>query len=960
MAQEPFFNHYTTEDGLPSIECYDIIQDKAGFIWIGTDRGLARFDGTSIRQFTTKDGLPGNVVTTLYPASDGHVWANCYEKGMVYSDGHSVLAPAWNAQVKKRNTRIDDFLDLGNGEQVVTFFSSIINRTISLLIRDNKVVEDNIETEANAVVWVTESQGEYVFGYRSVKAEFEGKNVLNIKGPGFTNGAVTLPWEIDRMIDATVNPAMNTFYLAMNHHLIAVSDDLEIVGSFELPSAPTNSVMVDNSGDLWVGTMEHGALKFPEGDLNATPEAFLNGLSVTSTYEDKDKGIWMCTIQDGIFHMPFADLNIFTQQSGLPEQRATYALKSNKEIFAIFRDGAILKAPLRNENPTFEQIADYRYVFDAFIGDDDRLNVSVEIGERHEHPSIQEWIPTSYIYNGPGDTMIIALIGQLNLMIIGEDTIVMSHQGELPRTYSITCDRENFYFGTKEGLYSLNKKDHEPVWLGQEEGSLASAISSLATHQEDVYVGSAGQGLTVLSKEGDNVHLSTLNGLASDYINNIVIDDQERIWLCTPSGIDMIDLKTIKSGKPLITYVGVEQGLPVPSVNDLLIYEEHIWAMTDGGIAIIPIPTIINDAPPSIYLSRLEVNGVSAQPADQMRFSTNENNIEFAFEAISFKNQSRQQLHYQLNQDGAENPWRITHARQLSLVNLSPGAYTLIVQSKPGDVPDDARLTFQFEVMSPLWQRWNFILGFLVLFTTGVLVLTQRRVRRIRQRAALEQQISSLSYRALRSQMNPHFIYNALNAIQNFIINQDQTASINYLSNFSKLIRSIFESSSKDHVPLHEELNAIELYVSLESARYPGRFEFIQVIGEDCPGLRIAPMIIQPFVENAILHGVLPNAEKGKITLKVHRNNGFVEVVVEDNGIGINKGREIGIKKRKYLSHLDEGKRQSGMSVTKERIDQLARQQQFEANFRAIDLSTQGEDQHGTRITFNLPYTEST
>ncbi|MBK7391575.1 MAG: histidine kinase [Bacteroidetes bacterium] len=199
---------------------------------------------------------------------------------------------------------------------------------------------------------------------------------------------------------------------------------------------------------------------------------------------------------------------------------------------------------------------------------------------------------------------------------------------------------------------------------------------------------------------------------------------------------------------------------------------------------------------------------------------------------------------------------------------------------------------------------------------------------------------------ALRSQMNPHFIFNALNSINRYIIRNSKETASEYLIKFSKLMRMILENSKSTSVTLENELQALQLYVELEALRFDNKFDFNIFIDPaiNKSGIAIPPLILQPFVENAIWHGLMNKQERGAISIKVNqKQNNKLLVVIEDNGVGRQKATE-------FNSRTHDGK-SFGMQITKDRINAFNKN---EDNLKITDLFDSQNNSAGTRVEIEL------
>lgn len=231
-----------------------------------------------------------------------------------------------------------------------------------------------------------------------------------------------------------------------------------------------------------------------------------------------------------------------------------------------------------------------------------------------------------------------------------------------------------------------------------------------------------------------------------------------------------------------------------------------------------------------------------------------------------------------------------------------------------------------------------------LIVTIGALVLKGNKTKSRQQTIELEQKL-------LRSQMNPHFIYNSLNAIQNFILKNKVMESTTYISNFAKLMRLILENSRKEYVSIRKELDTLELYLNLQQLRFANEFEYyIDIDPEiDVEEMSIPPMLAQPFIENAIEHGIRQNKTAGKINVSFNIKDQFITFEVEDNGIGRENAQLL--KQGKSFTH-----KSLALEITRERVSIFNKQNSGKIKFEIIDLKNELGDASGTKVIFNIPF----
>jgi sensor histidine kinase YesM len=281
---------------------------------------------------------------------------------------------------------------------------------------------------------------------------------------------------------------------------------------------------------------------------------------------------------------------------------------------------------------------------------------------------------------------------------------------------------------------------------------------------------------------------------------------------------------------------------------------------------------------------------------------------------------------------------------EVQYANLSPGTYTILLRAANanGDFAND-NITIHFIIHPPFWKT-NWFLALVVLLAGFFIYwLFRRRVNIVKRKAALQQQMSELEMKALRAQMNPHFIFNSLNSIQECIVTKNTDAAYNYLSQFSKLVRRILENSGKEMVPLKEEQELMQWYLSLEQLRFTDEFTFS--IQNNCsnPQIEIPSMIVQPFIENALWHGLANKQGKKIISLVFNDDNTGIAIEISDNGIG---------RKAAALLPRRPDKQSMGLDITKERLQNYSHTSSIEI----IDLLDTNGNAGGTKVIIHLPH----
>ena len=273
--------------------------------------------------------------------------------------------------------------------------------------------------------------------------------------------------------------------------------------------------------------------------------------------------------------------------------------------------------------------------------------------------------------------------------------------------------------------------------------------------------------------------------------------------------------------------------------------------------------------------------------------------------------------------------------------HLPPGHYIFRYKAVTADGLAGDEKSVAFTIEPKFWQTLWFICLLIVMLILVILLIIRNVRLREQKKSALQLQLSALEMKALRAQMNPHFIFNALNSIQECIITKNTDTAYIYLSSFSKLVRMILENSEKQFITLADEIETLRLYLSIEKLRFDSSFEFKIDIGPklDPSFVNIPAMIIQPFVENALWHGLIRKKGKKKLTLHFDQKNGNLECTITDNGVGRNQSAELQTNTRIK-------KHSMGVKITQERLHLL----ETEASITINDLKDEVGNASGTEV----------
>jgi sensor histidine kinase YesM len=296
-------------------------------------------------------------------------------------------------------------------------------------------------------------------------------------------------------------------------------------------------------------------------------------------------------------------------------------------------------------------------------------------------------------------------------------------------------------------------------------------------------------------------------------------------------------------------------------------------------------------------------------------------------------------------------------SRKARYTNLPAGKYKFIVQASPNGHDWYSAAPVKITIKQAIWKRSWFLLLMLSIVAAAVYLVFRIRVRSVRARAKQQTEydvkMNEMENNALRTQMNPHFIFNSLNTINAFINSNDKKQANEYISKFSRLIRLILDHSRQKRVSLSEELEALSIYVQIEQIRFSNKFDYMLQIDTDIDAaeVEIPSLMIQPFVENAILHGLLPLESGGKLTMSLVKEAHILRCEITDNGIG----RERAMKEKQAMPKKQKS---HGLDITLKRIELFNKENGFNGGTEVIDLKDNNGNPAGTKVIIRLVYVE--
>jgi ligand-binding sensor domain-containing protein/two-component sensor histidine kinase len=979
-AQQYNFKNYTNEQ-LPSVNIYSSFQDSKGFMWFATDGGVARFDGYSFTTYTKNDGLGDNEVFDFMEDTRGRLWfqtangkVSYYKEGVIWnSDTDSTL------KAMDSNTAMSCILEDRRGNIWITNLDGIIcvkkngkvrrfsGREINLVYRrffgpEMDLVHKLFELGQNTFLVAD------IHGLFKLTFDDSLQNVTDVKRFSYEPTTFHRFMKFQRLNEDEIVFKDDRVLFYGN----LATDTFTKMNTFPFGTRILNVSVEDH--DIWVGTTD-GVVKYDLKTKKQT-QAVLSDHAVTSCLRDREGNYWFTTYGHGVFFCTSMNVHCYTKKDGLRTDWVNCLVRDSSNVlwigYGIGSNGAISylkKSKLHDILLTNEAAFGGLETLSISFTPRDEVLVSTTMGAylyrdnikgvyyeytrcAVEYPPGNVWMANSgRVYTIPRHAFNKFLIKpdwktfqQMDSAYLHgrHANIEVKAPTVRPRKIFLTHDRE-LWIGTDQKLFKAEGDTLTPV--GDRSLFTGGINDLLELKDRTLAVATSVDGVVMIK---DKLHVKSItmeNGLSSNICNAVDIDRDGTIWIGTSNGLNKV------SGYPdsiRIEYFNIYDGLLANDITDLQVMNDTVWVASKSGISFFhkDISTR-KSAAPLVYIQRMTIGGepVSLDTRSPMVFKHNQNDVGILYTGLLYSNGDPLLYRYKLHSD---DPWRYTRSTSVYLPQLNPDEYefTVAAQGRFGQWSEEA--TIRFEINKPVWQSAIFIVS-MILITLGLIGwITQAYINLQRKEFQRQHRVTLSELKSLRAQMNPHFLFNALNSIQGVLLKNNIETTQDYLGRFSKLMRLILDHSDKTAVTIREELESITNYLEIEQLRAGHEFQYkIEIEPElDIEKAEIPAMILQPFIENAIWHGF--GHRKDGSELLVIRFGSIEDdllVTITDNGIGRKKATAL--RKRNHKS--------KGIQLVRERIDILNSYADHKIELKIDDLEDEQGNHPGTRVSIRIP-----
>lgn len=915
-AQNPLTINFTVKDGLPSNEIHDLEFDEYGRLWMATEFGVSVFDGYEIKNHYVSDGLASAPVFEIFKDNLNRMWCVGGSGELSIIENGEINSYQYNDKIldfKGNNYNLHSDFHVDQNNLVFISFYEVgklrIDSTGNVSRFHSRVSHNDsqdLQVESiddSALFFTVPPKNEQVTFYDSVVAKLKipNRKPLNIK-----RGKSTMSYDF-----------FNSFYLgdtlvvSFNEYIYVIRNNRIILEyKFDTPIIK----ITQHSDKLWFSHHSGGVLVFKRSSfLKDTLYHILPGKIVTDVRITKSGEVWISTVLNGLYCIPNMGIKHIGSSNGLKERNITSICYHGNFLLCGGKEGNIYKIKNEMVVRTYPGIG---RVPGAIQNIAVKYNKILSLSDNRVYIN-EEGKPASTINClGPGNYDVECKVKNWRLtesgelILLGKAIFILDDNlnrkfifdAELS-SYSfkhIVVEDDNwFWVATPTGLQML--KDNRLTHIDLNNKLLKTQITSMERlNDRHLIFGSNGSGLILFDTKSMKSFMVNSNLIPpGNRVNDILVAGDESCWIATVNGLYYVQFKSKDLTRPLVRKYAEFDGLSSNEINQVKIHNDTLILATSNGISIIPKKILMEEVPrPRLLIEKLIVNDREILELESLRLNYDQNRIRIHYSGVDLR--CRGKLTYWYRLKGSDDTWHSTTERYINYNGLPHGAYTFELKTINKDgIESNIDKKLSFIIQPPFWRTWWFIaIGIIILLSVAGLI-TRKRVEIIKRNAekeiSLNQERSEMEMLALRAQMNPHFIFNTINSIQ-YLINSSQNDKAEYfLEKFSKLLRGIVDHGLNVRVKISDEIDMLRTYLDLQNLRFDHIFVFDFHIDEsiDTETTFIPAMILQPFIENAIQHGLLNKKGQGIIELKITREGKNLKFSIEDNGIGRKKAAKI-------------------------------------------------------------------
>ena len=955
-----------------------ISQDNYGFLWIATQDGLNRFDGTNFKKheayFLDETMEKFSRLGKVYIDRVGKIWA-------LTSDGYIKLLQEESDQLESimQLDHVSSLLQISEGKYLTGSFSKgLYTLDYGSTIDTTAIIKDI------GIYNIIEAEGYFLCATSSGVMRYDSSDN-------------SIKYILPELTDVHVS---DIALLNDKSYIFSTFSDGLFIGSLDsvlpYPDLPRKLRVQDihqsKDGHIWIATYSDGLYRIGKNLIQnykaqSSSQSSINYNDVLCIFEDQNENIWIGTDGGGLSvynsdQKPIYSVTNDAMPLGMPvDVPRAISIERDGKIWVGTSGKGLTLVDLEGENHRHyhtQDLGNYRIGGDRIMSLIHDQNNNLWIGTQENgllfKPASSKIIDsvkkmsqhTIWDINIIDDNRILLCTRNSGVILYNyktsEQTIIKAERLHSYRVAIKAADQNKYFIGTDDGdllMLDLQNEILEYVDPSKNFG----AIKSLFLDNNILWIGTLNSGLYIYNLENNSVsQLDQSKGLPNNVIYAIMEEDAESVWISTNAGISEIAKDAVynDSSDVVLQHLTINNGLICNEFNTGAYSQDEKGNVYFGGIngVIWFKPNSIRKdlQPVEILLlelitteNKLKINK-EIHDLDHIRIPFRKRHFQIRYSDLSFDNANSIKYRYRLK--GYDDVWTDNEEYKLAnFSNVPPGDYTFqIIASNKDGIWNKKPKEIQLSITPAVWQTLWFKLVAAGFFLISTYLIIHTRISYIKRTALLNQQIVRSEAKALKSQMNPHFLFNSLTAIDNYILNNSPKEASEYLSKFSKLIRQTLDYSDQQNITLQQEITILELYIHMEQMRFPSKFDYHISVNPDIDkdDILLPPLVIQPYVENAIWHGLMHLEDDGELLISFDKQDDLLLCTIQDNGIGRDQAKE-----NKSKSAIQ--RKSHGMKITSERLRLLDKLKGRGGEVEVIDLYSELRQSKGTKVMIKLP-----
>lgn len=937
-SQNPFYIKLDRSNGLHSEEIFDVYQDRRGFIWLATGAGLTRYDGNRF-DLIQPDVAYSKAGSEIREDRLGRIWYENFDGQLFYFENEELKAlPQPNRGAVLHFGVLSSCIVVALPKELVLYDLETLK------------IKQRVPCGDNLFAYAYSTPGAYhaLNLFKEVVVTDNGV-VEKLSAPNFFGSGPIVCTNSDSVMVGIRKESTD-------RNVFKYTPESGFQNLFPTKDLSFVQNIVATSIGYWICTTS-GVYRFEKNYSQSNAQLLFEGSNISNVYEDNNGNHWVSTLGSGIFLVPDIKSNYIKVRDDSPNRIAHF----NNQLLVGTKKGRVYEMTSNSSHLKYQTPGGHGVYLLQTDSIENRVFVNgsgIAILDKGFNPSFSVLASVKDAVLLDRQYMAVAATGILGILHTGGmetnspwQKIFDDYRGKntgmfslykSARGKSVTYDKErsSVYYASNLGLFRLTP-------FGFEELTMAGA--SIYYNHVDVFenllFGLDASGKLFWSRLDTPSNISAVPFFENTLWTNMK-SDVNGLLLQNESRIVRLSFNHQKESIEIVFEHGLND-----NINDFLLSADTLIIATDEGIIFRSLSNNLAQTEPRFVVHSVKVNGQKRDIRELSNLDFQENNVSIYFSFLRLPGMLDKVVEYSL--DGISWIPLQVKTGELQLSSLSHGSFILQFRYSGEDQPIHS---LEINIHPPFWLNWWFILTATILFTLIIVFYFRKRTKELilqntllREKVTLENDLQKMMMSAIKSQMNPHFFYNALNTIQSFIFTDDKKNAGIYLSKFSRLTRNILEMSQQEMVSLGDELVSLKLYLELEQARFKDDFFFHIDIEEsiDIDLVHLPSMLIQPYVENAIVHGLLHKKGNKTLMITFTKRDGNLEVVIDDNGVGRQRSREMN-------ANRNEGHQPYSTKANYKRLqilNKLSRNQ----GVVYIDKMEPNETPRGTTVIIKIP-----